>query len=341
MAYIRQNSEIVKGDELWLFIGTSSTTVPIAFATQCSLNRSLATSSISSKDHGTTSYVVTGEGSWTASSEALMSMSGNATKYAFSELMEAFDAAQLVYVTFGKISNYTGNGIVDINNATNWTMGADAWEGTAYVTSLQASGSHGDTATMSIELTGIGPLKKKQPSPTPPVTGEYNLTIDENGTAKDLITLSQLSADADVRIQVMPDNAATHGNAYTYVYTTPSTSVTWSSTVWEFQMPAEDTVVTADAKVDPEISWTTATAYAYTGETLTRDSVNEFSYLGWPVTFTSSDTSVATVDSETGNITTAQSVDANAYTMITATYSGSNTYWPDSKQYRLNVTNQG
>jgi len=161
MAYIRQNSEIVKGDELWLFIGTTSTTVPVAFATNHQLSRSLNTNSISSKDHGNTSYVIPGEGSWTCSTEALMSISGDATKLAFEEIMDAFDDSELVYVTFGKLSNYEAEGIVDVDGANNWTIGEPCWEGKAYITSLQASGGHGDSATMSIELTGIGPLTKK------------------------------------------------------------------------------------------------------------------------------------------------------------------------------------
>lgn len=153
MANTRNNVDIVKGDELWLFIGTSSTTAPVAFATQHSLNRSLSTTSVSSKDHGNTSYVVPGEGSWTCSTEALYSVDG------FTSVMDMFEAGNMVYVTFGKISNYTAEGIVDTENPV-WTMGTPNWTGKGYVTSLQASGGHGDSATFSIEITGIGPLTK-------------------------------------------------------------------------------------------------------------------------------------------------------------------------------------
>ena len=60
-----------------LFIGTSASTKPICFSTSHQLSRSLSTSSVSSKDHGNTSYVVPGEGSWTCSTEALMSIKGS------------------------------------------------------------------------------------------------------------------------------------------------------------------------------------------------------------------------------------------------------------------------
>lgn len=161
MAYIRQNTEIVKGDELWLFIGTSSTTKPTCFATSHSLNRSLSTTSISSKDHGNTSYVVPGEGSWTASTEALMSINNNDTNAMdFVEIMDAYNTGAMVYVTFGKLSNYSAAGIVDVDSATEWAIATPNWTGKGYITSLQASGGHGDSATYSIEITGIGPLTK-------------------------------------------------------------------------------------------------------------------------------------------------------------------------------------
>ena len=164
MAYIRQNQDILKGDELWLFVGTSATTKPICFSTSHQLSRSLATNSVSSKDHGSSSYTVPGEGSWTCSTEALMSIaSGDGQNaLAFTELMDIFDSADpTVYVTFGKLSNYTAKGIVDDANAQEWEIGYPKWEGKGYITSLQASGGHGDSATMSIEITGNGPLEKK------------------------------------------------------------------------------------------------------------------------------------------------------------------------------------
>ena len=168
MAFIRDNKNIVKGDELWLFVGTSTTTKPICFSTSHQLSRSLSTSSVSSKDHGNTSYVVPGEGSWTCSTEALMSIKAdNAASldekksFAFEELMEIFDSPDpLVYVTFGKLKNYVNGGIVDKEGAEEWVIDTPNWSGKGYITSLQASGGHGDSATMSIEITGLGPLTK-------------------------------------------------------------------------------------------------------------------------------------------------------------------------------------
>lgn len=175
MAYIRQNDNVVKGDQLWLFISKTVTAgaqgayeagnaLPICFATSCSLNRSLATNSISSKDHGTTSFVSPGEGSWTASTEALYSMNPDTGATGFEDLMEIFDLGQKVKVSFGYVTN-GGENIVDVEGTAqdpvnNWSIAdGDGWYGEGYLTSLQASGSHGDAATFSCEITGIGPLK--------------------------------------------------------------------------------------------------------------------------------------------------------------------------------------
>lgn len=162
-----KNSQIVRGDNLWLFVSPSFTgegakeeaaaAVPVAFATNCSLNRSTAMNSISSKYHGPSSYSTPGEGSWTASTEALYAIADTRTGDAgFAQLMTCMDKNKPVKVQFGYVAG-AGENIVDTETATNWTI-SDGWEGTAYINSLQASGSHGDAATWSLELTGIGLL---------------------------------------------------------------------------------------------------------------------------------------------------------------------------------------
>ena len=160
MAMIRENKNIVPGDELWLFVGEyddtktidQQTANPVAFATQHSLSRSLSTTSVSSKDHGNTSYTIPGEGSWTATTESLYSVDG------FTTLNDLFSDSKKVYVQFGKIDQTVGSGIVDKEDATEWTMTEDYLYGAGYLTSLQASGGHGDSATFSAEITGVGPL---------------------------------------------------------------------------------------------------------------------------------------------------------------------------------------
>lgn len=181
MAYIRNNANIVKGDQLWLFITKTITTdgtttsvgdaKPIAFATNCSLNRSMNTTSVSSKDHGNTSYLIPGEGSWTASTEALYAISVDSGATGFDDLMAIFDNHELVNVKFGYVAD-GGTNIVDVDGAQNWTI-TSGWSGQGYLTSLQASGSHGETSSWSAEIAGVGVLSAI-PAPTPTPTQTQN-----------------------------------------------------------------------------------------------------------------------------------------------------------------------
>lgn len=171
MAEIRNNANILKGDQLWLFVsktsGDSGTPIPVAFATNCSLNRSLSTNSISSKDHGSSSYVTPGEGSWTASTEALMSINVDTGAIGYENCMSLFDENEIVMVQFGYVAGGStatkypsGQNIVDVDDATEWVMSDPYWTGKGYITSLNATGNHGDAATYSLEITGIGALTK-------------------------------------------------------------------------------------------------------------------------------------------------------------------------------------
>ena len=138
MAEIRSNANILKGDQLWLFVakdsGDSGTPIPVAFATNCSLNRSLSTNSISSKDHGSSSYVTPGEGSWTASTEALMSINVESGAIGYENCMSLFDENEIVMVQFGYVAGGStptkypsGQNIVDVADATDWEMSDPYW----------------------------------------------------------------------------------------------------------------------------------------------------------------------------------------------------------------------
>ena len=242
MAYLRQNSQLVKGDELWLFLGTAENQeVPTCFATQHSLSRSLSTTNVSSKDHGNTSFVIPGEGSWTCSTEALMSMTTtDSNAKAFVDIMDAYDTGSLVYVKFGKLQNYTAAGIVDVDGASEWQLATPYWAGKGYITSLQASGGHGDSATFSIEITGIGPLTKTSVAPT-------GHTITLTGNAASNFTLSTQSAVAGTEVRITPINSS---DSYINMYTTSCdsqdvTSITNHSNLYfYFTMPNNNVEVT-------------------------------------------------------------------------------------------------
>lgn len=162
-----KNEQIVRGDNLWLFVSPSfsgeagsevaADAVPVAFATNCSLNRSTAMNSISSKYHGPSNYTTPGEGTWTASTEALYAIGGTRTGDAgFAQLMTCMDMNKPVKVKFGYVAA-AGTNIVDITSAANWEI-TDGWQGEGYIQTLNATGNHGDASTWTLEINGNGPL---------------------------------------------------------------------------------------------------------------------------------------------------------------------------------------
>lgn len=181
-----KNSNIIKGDELWLFLGvrennaTGATNFyPVAFSNQHSLTHGMSTQSVSSKYHADAAAIIPGEKTWTCTTEALMSLSGNpvsgatgaaATQdYGFDQIYDAYVKDKIVDVQFGKLYGqfsgatgaYNPEGCVE-NDVPIWQLDPDTvYEGKGYITNLQESANHGDSATMSIEISGLGLLTKK------------------------------------------------------------------------------------------------------------------------------------------------------------------------------------
>lgn len=167
MAYIRQNSDIIKGGKIMVFVGNE----PIAFATNHTLSLTRNTQEVSSKDHGDATAVLPTTQSWEISSENLMSTAG------YSTILAAYLEATPLTVYFGAstYNNSQENGIVDVevvnNTPTNWTT--ETWTdgdttspkslnltGTAYITSLSVNAPAGDNATYSVTFTGSGSIQR-------------------------------------------------------------------------------------------------------------------------------------------------------------------------------------
>ena len=148
--------QILKGDELMLFKDKKS----IAYATSHVLTITGNTVDIASKDHGFWGASEVGSLTWEITSENLY------TQDAYDELFDAMVACEPVDVAFGKVSNYSKNGID--NSTTDWTPDT-ATEGSvkygkAVITSLVANANTGENATFSITLTGQGAISKTAPA---------------------------------------------------------------------------------------------------------------------------------------------------------------------------------
>ena len=148
------NTDIIKGSKLMVFIGDS----PIAFATSHSLNLTMNTTEVSSKDHGDFPAVIAQNISWEVTTENLYSDAGQTA------LWNAMKTMQPVTIKFAEASNYSNTsaqqGIVGVQGAQGWTVDTShiIASGTALVTSLSVNAPAGDNATISATFTGSGSL---------------------------------------------------------------------------------------------------------------------------------------------------------------------------------------
>ena len=152
MAALRNNTDIIKGSKLMVFLGDS----PIAFSTSSNLSIQVNTSEVSTKDHGDFPSVIGKNITWEITTENLYSDGAE------SALWTAMKTMQPVTVKFAPASNYSNGtaqqGIVDVDGGSEWTAGTAIASGKALITSLQANAPAGDNATLSATFTGVGQL---------------------------------------------------------------------------------------------------------------------------------------------------------------------------------------
>lgn len=170
----------IKGENLMLFIDGTS----IAFATSHTLEISLDTREISTKDNGGKwSEVEAGIISWTMSSENLVGNPGRGKGY--DDLVDAMIARKPVDVVFaleGSSKDFE-SGKLDAAPTAGWIPKESVGRsGQALITSVSLNAPNGEYATMSISLTGIGALKS-----------EGNITTTETAQAKTM-SASQTAA---------------------------------------------------------------------------------------------------------------------------------------------------
>lgn len=150
--------KLLRGENLMLFMGGKS----IAFATSHTLELSLDTREISTKDNGGKwSEVEAGIISWTMQSENLVGNPGEGKGY--DDLVDAMIAREPVDVVFaleGDSTNYDA-GKLDVVPTGGWSAKAsNGRKGKALITSVSLNAPNGEYATMSIALTGVGELTK-------------------------------------------------------------------------------------------------------------------------------------------------------------------------------------
>lgn len=151
----------ILGKKLMLFVKNSETETytTIAYATNHTFTTSASTVSVASKDDAD----VSGAGkwdaqeldmfSWSISAENLFAYEGNGMTS--DNVVDMYLSGKLLDVKFGLASDSTTGAPEN-----GWTEGADKkmLSGQAYITSLDINASNDGRASMSITLTGKGPV---------------------------------------------------------------------------------------------------------------------------------------------------------------------------------------
>ncbi len=149
---------VTKGGDLMLFVGGKS----IAFATNHTLSISADTKETSTKDSGglwQTSEV--GMLSWSCSSENLMGnpMAGIGYDELFAMMMSRKPITG-VFALEGNSTDYA-EGKLGAAPTTGWTAkSGDGYTGQMVITNLEMNAPNGENATMKVDFTGVGELKK-------------------------------------------------------------------------------------------------------------------------------------------------------------------------------------
>lgn len=154
-----QNSDILKGSKLMVFVDDNGTKKAIGFATSHSLSLTTNTTEVSTKDHGDYPAVIAQSISWEVTAENLYSDTGEAT---YMGLMLSKTPVDIEFAPASNYSNADEKGIIDASPAKAWTAGTPIASGKALITSFSINAPAGDNATMSVTFTGVGALT--QPS---------------------------------------------------------------------------------------------------------------------------------------------------------------------------------
>lgn len=149
MAY-KVNEDTLTGDKVMLFIHDEgeSKDVPIAYGTSCSVEVSAETIDTTSKMSGNWKETLTGQLSYTISSDSLVSFTD--THYSFAKLKELMAARQPVKFKLGQWTEGAGE----------YTISGPIVEGEAVITQLSMTAGQGsEICTSSFSMTGVGELK--------------------------------------------------------------------------------------------------------------------------------------------------------------------------------------
>ena len=149
MAYV-ESTDLVRGEDMMLYVMVGATATPIAYATSNNLSYSLDTIDTSSKMSGDWKAAMPGQIGWTVSTDALISQTTG--HVSFAKLEELMTARSPIQVKFGTVTD--GSAEFTLNAA------KPVRTGYAIITSLEMTSEKGGICTSSITLQGNGALVK-------------------------------------------------------------------------------------------------------------------------------------------------------------------------------------
>lgn len=153
--YHNMSKEIINGDKLQLFINGQTGTP--AWATNHTLTLSTSTQEIGTKDHGVWNGTNVTKISWELTGEYL----ANTVDYNY--FFDNMVHRRQISVKFAQVSNYNENGLQSVGGPVEyWIAGENYWQGNCIISNLQLNAPTGENATVSITLTGTGPLIKHE-----------------------------------------------------------------------------------------------------------------------------------------------------------------------------------
>ena len=144
------NSKIVYGGDMMIFLTSGATKTPVAFSTSAKLSLSVKTRDISSKDSGVWTDKLSGKLDWNVSTDGLLNFTPSGGTWGVESLFAQMVGRAAVTVTFASTSG----------TAAGWTLDASKknFTGQAIITSLEINASDGDNGSYSISLEGAGSL---------------------------------------------------------------------------------------------------------------------------------------------------------------------------------------
>lgn len=149
-----ENTDLVRGEYMMLYVKEGATRHPIAFARSNSEDITTDTIETSNKMSGAWKTFLTGQSGWTLSVDALVSkVSGH---YSYSKLRELAVSRQLIEVEFGYVQENSDEFELDTTKPYSTGM--------AFLTSVGSSSENGGIAECSASLQGSGPLTTVNPT---------------------------------------------------------------------------------------------------------------------------------------------------------------------------------